>query len=229
MIDCRTWVVSHRPFPVAQVDMYRKLCVGDYHDDISASEAEGKNIRQYNDRLNEMTGLYWIWKNTDSKYVGMCHYRRFFQNCGHRLDSQGVEDILVADGYDMILAPKQLNWNLAENLRQAVGLERASKASHIMLDEIMKHQPEYSGAFVDVLSGKSFYYCNMFVTRREILNEYCEWLFSFITEAADRIDVTGANSIERRTAGYLGEMMMSVWLKKHTDLKIYELPLEVIR
>ncbi len=29
----------------------------------------------------------------------------------------------------------------------------------------------------------------MFVTRREILNRYCEWLFHFLIEAAEIIDV----------------------------------------
>ena len=229
MIDYINWVVTHKASGIALTEGYRKLCVGGHMDDISASEQEGKNIAEYNDRLNELTGLYWIWKNTDSEYVGLSHYRRFFQEDGHRLDEQGVEDILAEDEYDLILAPMRLNWTLAENLRQAVGLDRAVKAMRTMRDVIRKRQPEYEDAFVDVLNGNFFYYCNMFVTSREILNEYCEWLFSFITEAADRIDVTGANYVQRRTAGYLGEMMMSVWLERHPDLLVYEMPLEVIR
>ena len=71
------------------------------------------------------------------------------------------------------------------------------------------------------------YYCNMLMARRDVLDAYCSWLFSFITYAADRISIEGADVYQRRTAGYYGETMMSVWMKRQ-DLKVYEMPLEVV-
>ena len=226
MADIVNWVVCHRPFPVSQVDMYRKLCVGDYHDDISASEAEGQNIAQYNPMLNELTALYWIWKNTKSEYVGLSHYRRFFSEDGKRLDAERAGEILR--DHDIILAPIRIGWNLMTNIDKAVGDQLFSDGYHAFRTEIDLHQPEYLQAFIETMRGSEMFYCNMFVARREIVEEYCEWLFSFLMDAADRIDVSQGNEVQKRTAGYFGEVMWTVWMKKHPELKVYEMGLEVI-
>ena len=48
-----------------------------YHDSDGS-----QNISQLNRSLNEMTVIYWMWKNYDKlgdpDFVGLCHYRRYF-------------------------------------------------------------------------------------------------------------------------------------------------------
>ena len=37
----------------------------------------GDNISDKSSRYSEFTVQYWIWKNTDADYIGLCHYRRY--------------------------------------------------------------------------------------------------------------------------------------------------------
>ena len=38
----------------------------------------GENISHKNKYYSELTGIYWVWKNTRQNISGACHYRRYF-------------------------------------------------------------------------------------------------------------------------------------------------------
>ena len=67
---------------------------------------------------------------------------------------------------------------------------------------------------------------SMFVTRRKILNMYCEWLFSFLIEAAEKMDISGYDVYSKRIMGFLAERLLTTWLLKQ-NLKIKEQPYTV--
>ena len=227
MIDCVDYVITHKPYHIDESDMYRKLCVGGYTEPGKLSDSTGNNIAGYNDRINELTGLYWIWKNTNSEYVGMSHYRRFFGDNGKRLSSERVEQILCADDFDIIVSsPVNITWAscICENITKAVGWQLSSTGFSVFGDLISERQHDYLNTYCTVMFEKSMHVCSMFVTSRKIMDEYCRWLFSFLPDAADRIDVTGCDTTHRRVAGYFGEALLNVWLKKQ-DLKLFEMPI----
>jgi lipopolysaccharide biosynthesis glycosyltransferase len=37
----------------------------------------GDNISEKRETFNEFTVMYWVWKNVDADYYGLCHYRRY--------------------------------------------------------------------------------------------------------------------------------------------------------
>lgn len=213
--DCVNYVIGHKPWTVDQSDMYKALAVGKERIGGWLYERDGENISRYNERINELTGLYWIWKNTDEPYVGLSHYRRFFRMYGQRLSARQAMELLVYDGYDIILPEtKTLDWSLRENMEMVTGQQLGDETYTAFLEAIWEHQPEYVDAYREVMDGKTLYQYSMFMTSRKVMEEYCKWLFSFILEAADRIHVDGLDYYPRRAAGYYGECMMTVWMKR---------------
>ena len=219
------YVIAHRDFPINQDDFYKALCVGGFRKEGWLSAADGANIEQYNEQLNETTGLYWIWKNTKDKTVGLSHYRRYF-NDGERLNKEKAEQILKTN--DIILAPIQLGWSIARNIQMASGEMLGRSVGAMFREAIEEKQPNYVEAFDKVMDGDFMYYCGMFVTSRKVLNAYCKWLFSFLMDVVDKVETGPLGYYEKRVCGYFCEAFWTVWLQNQS-LDVYEMPLEVVR
>ena len=75
-------VCCHKEDIMATAEPYMPLQVGK---DISKIDLNiqgdntGDNISCKNQSYCELTGMYWAWKNLKNvDYVGLCHYRRYF-------------------------------------------------------------------------------------------------------------------------------------------------------
>lgn len=226
--DMAVYVVTHRKYNIRHDFCYTPLCVGGYCQEGSLSEQRGENIAGLNQKINECTALYWIWKNTDSEYVGLNHYRRFFYNnaiisMDNYLNPNRACEIL--EEYDIILpAAWQLGQTtVLDQIRVSIDRELCMKVHALMRRKIQEVQPGYLESFDSVMRGHTVFLCNMFLTRREILNQYCEWLFSFLISVAEEVDVEGYDKYSQRVVGFFAERMWTVWLRKN-KLKIRELP-----
>lgn len=56
----------------------------------------------------------------------------------------------------------------------------------IMLEAIYKISPEYSQTAYEIGNGVYYYAYNMFIARKEILDEYCTWLFPILEYCEER-------------------------------------------
>lgn len=231
--DASIYVVTHKKYNIRSDQLYKPICVGGFRQKGYLTEQEGHNIAYLNKKINECTALYWIWKNTNTKYIGLNHYRRFFysneiKSMDNYLDLEHIENFL--EEYDIILPVTYLidNFTLLDHLKQTINQELCQKGYLIIRSKIKKYQPDYLEAFDSVMTGYSMFLCNMFVTKREILNGYCEWLFSFLIEAAEETDVDGYDDYSQRVIGFFAERMLTVWLRKNR-LKIKQLPFVIVK
>lgn len=76
-------VAAHKKFPMPTAAGYLPVLVGakkNYKADIPYQrDDEGDNISEKNPNYNELTAIYWAWKNLkDVDAVGLVHYRRLF-------------------------------------------------------------------------------------------------------------------------------------------------------
>ena len=219
------YTVKHRPFDLPELpEGYKTLCVGGYSEPGEIDCTEGENIERLNIKLNELTALYWIWKHTNDPITGLAHYRRFFLGAdGDILTLTEAEQLL--NNCDIICHSYNLDFLTVKTNIITMGLV----GGQVAYDFVWSRLPDgYREAFDQVMNSHHYYVCHLFVTRREILEEYCKWLFSFITEAAkDYIPRIGCDPQEKRAVGYIAEALLSVWTLKN-GLKAVSEPIRLI-
>ena len=217
------FVIMHKEVDMSKYRLskcYKRLMVGKKKSKIDDMlfDSVGDNISNKNKNYCELTGLYWIWKNTNEKYVGLCHYRRFFiSNWSFRILSE--EKILkILENYDVILPQRtKLDRTVYERYRYGHHISDMDECKKA----IEKFYPEYLKDFDKVMNDNKYYPCNMFIMSKEKLDEYCEWLFKILFEVEKKIDISDRNDYQKRVFGFLSERLFSVWIE-HQNFKIHE-------
>ena len=77
---------------------------------------------------------------------------------------------------------------------------------------ISQKYPEYIEIYDKVLRQTSGHMFNMMIMDKELLNEYCEWLFSILFELEKKIDVRQMSNFQGRYCGRVSEIIFNVWL-----------------
>lgn len=216
----KIFVMTHKRFIPPTEDCYIPLQVGRaLSEDMGyLSDNTGDNISELNPYYGELTGLYWMWRNYHAAdIVGVCHYRRYFWNEN--------KERLTAKDYERILAHADI---MVSNCITVEGsyLEYFGRAHNIndMIETgnvIRELYPEDYPAFCEVMNGNRQYFGNLCAMKKELFDEYCEWLFSIFAVLGDRVDVSGYDSYHRRLFGFLSENLLMVFVKAR-GLRVYE-------
>ena len=125
------FVITHKSIEKKiELDDFYYLGVGNNKNNAEFKDSSMDNISEKNPHYCELTGLYWMWKNTNYEEIGLCHYRRFFCKI-----KQGMYKLCTVDelscyleNVDIILPKKVININIDGNLK--VG-NRVSKHQYL--------------------------------------------------------------------------------------------------
>lgn len=179
--------------------------IADLTDDI------GDNISRKNRQYCELTVLYWIWKNSKSDYVGLCHYRRKFSF------EQQSQIISLLDDYDAIVAcPYQFRINLK---REYEKYHRKQDLEVLM--EILEQRNDGSADTAkEVLADNLLYPYNMMIMKKIELEKYCKWLFEILEEIETRIKPGERSEYQNRYIGFLAERLFTIYIKRYS-LRVY--------
>ena len=193
------------------------------------ADNKGENISDRNKNYSELTGLYWIWKNKlnstgipegdERQYFGLAQYRRmlvFSEDDLLRLPDNDVDVVLP---YPMPYEPnihahherylKDVDWNA-------------------LLTALRELQPEYADCFPQVLEQQYLYNYNVILAKKQVLKEYCEWLFPILERTEELSEPKGSERADRYI-GYMGETLETLYFIKnrerinvvHTECKLY--------
>lgn len=232
-------VCAHKQDFMAQNDVYMPLQVGKALSSIDLGvqgDDEGDNISSKNPNYCELTGLYWAWKNlTDVDYVGLAHYRRYFNFNKSSVDTYSVEDFLksgildvnpedVLQDYDIILpSPAYMERSVADAYIYAHVIEDF----YIMNRVILRHYPDYEQTIKDFFFRNNRWICfNMFYTSKKIFDDYCSWLFPILNEIESHVRMSGYK-FQKRIFGFMSELLLPLYAI-HNGLKIKYVPVCMI-
>lgn len=186
----------------------------------------GNNISKLNIYYAELTGQYWVWKNSNVEVIGFCQYRRWFVK-NLKFDKLTEKDILKdLNSYDIILPQKTVgNDSIKNGIKQSIKDNPnygAKWEDYVKLVNLLKNKfPEYYETYIKIINGNEGYNCNMFICRKELADMYFSWLFEVLEELKDMIDFSSYSEGNKRVLGFFSEYLLTTFVYKH-NLKIKE-------
>ncbi len=224
----KIYILTHKKFDYEESDLYEPLLNGSalLNEDFGYTRDDtGDNISELNPYYAELTGEYWAWKNSNVDIIGFCHYRRYFVNLPSmkKIERKDIEEILK--DYDIIMPQKR--YTSKKNIEE---IHQGHVDSNIcqtvedyeILRKIIKEKtPEYLESYDQVLEEKEVYWYNSYICKKEIFDDYFEWMYTILEEYRKQNDFSKYEDGNKRVLGYLSERLINVYLKKH-DLKVKE-------
>lgn len=241
MKKCQILVAVHKPAPLPIHSSYLPIHVGkalsEYDMGIQGDNT-GDHISELNSGYNELTASYWAWKNlpNDVEYVGLSHYRRYFWFDAPSTERARMKKVIVNEAefwrtveqtpldmekylgkHDILLVNREkYPYPVEMFVDMTVGL---SENVTIIEQVILKQHPEYVPSIARYWqNGNKQSRLGMFVTRRELFDQYCAWLFPILFEVQKHVKMSPFKS-NQRMIGYVGELLLYLWCK-HNKLKI---------
>ncbi|MGT2960656.1 DUF4422 domain-containing protein [Streptococcus caballi] len=222
MKNVKLVVATHKKFQMpADSNLYLPVHVGrEGKDDLGlVGDNTGDNISSLNPYYCELTGLYWAWKNLDCDYLGLVHYRRYFTASQERYSEKiKIDEVILnhnqidhlLDQADVIVPKKRKYYieTLYSHYANTLDGSHLDKTREI----IKKISPDYLESFDKVMKQRSGYMFNMFIMKKELVNDYLTWLFPILDALYETIDISTYTPFEARLFGRVSELLFNVWL-----------------
>ncbi len=255
--EAQIYVYYYKNGPVLNIDpVYQPLMAGNAllkEKTTIPGDNSGDNISLKNPYYSELTGIYWVWKNTSQPVTGSCHYRRFFTVRPEPVLYQAKRVLyfmgglykkrfgLIYTGNTGLFIPRILNHQELNELLNSFDaiLPQARKLKYTveihfsryhdindlkLLESILEEKyPEYLNAFHSVLKGKRLFANNMFILKDIHYQEFMTWWFDLLFEFERRIDLNNYSDYQKRILGFMAERLLNVWFA-YKKLNYIELP-----
>lgn len=231
--DIKIYVVTFKKYIMPTDNIYIPLHAGCENKESLGyvGDNTGDNISLKNQSYCELTGLYWMWKNIKTDYAGLTHYRRYFTNKSNSeiknaktteeklkliYNREDIENMMQK--YDIVAPSTRL---IVKNVYTKYKEQHHIKDLDKCREIIKSKHPKYLETFDKTMKQKTYYICNMFIMKKELLDKYCEWLFSILFELEKTLDISEYSNMQKRVYGFLGERLFNVWINHNNELKVY--------
>lgn len=183
----------------------------------------GDNISTKNPLYNELTAIYWAWKNFDKlgnpDFIGFMHYRRhfvfkknnksYFQTAKIDTDyleklnysKQNIENILSS--CDFVTNTPHQRTSVYNHYKNAHNISELDTVLQI-IDE---NYPDYNDAAKTYIFGNKAYFYNMFIFPKDIFFRYANWMFDILFKFEKTISVERMFVSERLTGIFFTKLL----------------------
>ena len=182
----------------------------------------GDNISTKNNKISELTGLYWAWKNLSCDYIGLVHYSRYLA-ARSKFGTASLDDVLKGEQVRQLLSrykillPKRRKYYI-ETMYSHYDHTLDGTHLDVTREIIAQRCPEYLKSFDEVMRRRWGHMFNMFIMTRPLADEYCEWLFPLLFELEEKIDMSSKSLFDSRRIGSVAELMLDVWLGSQLEI-----------
>ena len=234
--DIQIVVAAHKPYRMPSDPCYLPLHVGAaVYPDICMDMQQdnvGENISALNGSYSELTGLYWLWKNSDAPIKGLVHYRRHFRTADPSKRSAKDRFDRIATGEDFadvfektaaqVIVPKARDYvidTIEGHYRHTLPAEQLDATR----DVIEGLYPPYLPAFDAEMAGTKAHMFNMLVAGADVFDAYCEWLFPLLGNIERHLGDKNYDAFNARWPGRISEHLLDTWLATN-DIAWTEMP-----
>ena len=232
------YVAAHKKMELVLPDIYTVCQVNAVNnekwEDCAHDDDCDDNLSSKNYMYSELSALYVLWKNSRADIKGIAHYRRFFVR-GYEFNAHNyiAEELTSSDLEQKVINETEIHTLLKDHdiiMEYPLQPEVFSAYEDLlkfvyphdiktMTEVIQVYFPEYLSAYNKVMQSTHISYLNMFIAKKEVVDQYCEWLFNVLALIEERIDLSDYDAQHKRLLGYLGEVLLNVWVLKN-ELKI---------
>lgn len=244
----RIFVNYYKENFIFKSDVYQPILISNPHwngDSEIIKDNVGINIANKNKNYAELSGHYWVWKNflpkCDTDYIGFCHYRRFLDfnfNTTERFPFKPVladdfkkifnqytqESVLnVIGGFDIVLPYKyQIDTTIYDQFLKYHPKSDLDTALKVLAELY----PDYTEDAIAFMKADEFYSCLNFVMKKELVNQYMEWLFNILFALEKQTSWHNYTQyMQVRMPAFIAERFFNIWLNHNLrtrSLKIIE-------
>ena len=208
----------------------------------------GENISSRNDKYSELSAMYWVWKNYNKvgnpEYVGFMHYRRQFifnEKLGlpypkwissfyylpslHEAMPFFSDDTIeeIVPQFDYIVPAYSVTpfLNIRDEYIYAIPGSR-SDIFDTFIQVCREIHPDWEEEISKIEKGNVVQVCNMFVMKKELFFDYCNFAFPVLFELEKRIDTAGLSTNGLRFLGYMAEKLQTMFVFRLEKEKKYK-------
>lgn len=173
-----------------------------YRDDQWLMDDVGENISPLNSIFGDLTVLYWMWKNADDDFLGICQYRRPWIE----------EDVVNSDDGVLYVPEPALFGNMRHQYESSHGTFPAYQFSIDLANR--KRIPLTVDMLEYAWNQGVFHGCNMARGPKWLFDRYCELVFEtmmpFYEENMNLCE--SLQGYQRRSIAFVAERMITTLL-----------------